>query len=240
MKPFIMFCLLSIALIGCSADQSTPSLNKEVDAIDSNNVDIDPKRAPEPEQITLFLEDEEKRFYLKDLPLIQKYVQTSSNPELEVARMRIQELENSLEETSLYMLRYACEAKLCSHMLIKETKKNIQTMLVSDLSQFREATFSPDQKKLLLTFSINEGNEVTREKISVVNIKNLQPVPLTLKDEMDLNFGWPILAATWTSGESIEVSVPDLDDSSFESIKFWHQSSPETRRQRAITITLDN
>lgn len=241
MKRLIFSCLLCMALIGCSSEQSSPSLNQTADAAESNDVTITEKEPPKPKKITLFLEGNEKRFYLKDLPLIQKYVQTSPDPDLAVARMRINEIETPLQETSLYILRYACGAKLCSNILIKETKTEVQTRLISDLSLFKTASLSPNQEKLLLGFMVNEGDTITRGNVNVIDLNGLEPLSLLQDDDqVDLNFVWPILDVTWKTDASIEVSIPKLETSSLEAIKNWYKLKPENQEKKTIALTIND
>ncbi|KGX84176.1 hypothetical protein [Pontibacillus marinus] len=241
MKRFIFSCFICMVLIGCSTEKSSPSINQSADAAESKDVTVTEKEPPKPKEIILFLEGNEKRFNVKDLPLIHKYVQTSPDPDLAMARMRINEIETPLEETSLYILRYACEAKLCSNILIKETKNEVQTRLVSDLSLFKTASISPDQEKLLLTFLVNEGDTITREKVNMIDLDNLETLSLLQSEgQIDLNFVWPILDATWKTDESIEVSIPKLDNSSLEALKNWYSLKPEDQEKKTIALTIDD
>ncbi|QHE51930.1 hypothetical protein [Pontibacillus sp. HMF3514] len=241
MKRLIFSCFLCIALIGCSSEKSSSSINQTADAAESKDVTITEKEPPKPKEISLFLEGNEKRFYLKDLPLIQKYVQTSPDPDLALARMRINEIETPLEETFLYTLRYACRAKLCSTILIKETKNDVQTRLVSDLSLFKTASFSPNQEKLLLTFFVNKGDTITRGNVNVIDLDDLEPLSLLQdNDQVDLNFVWPILDAIWKTDDSVEVSIPKLETSSLEAIKTWYRLNPENQEKKTITLTIEN
>ncbi len=241
MKRFIFSCFLCMVLIGCSTEESSPSINQTADAAESKDVTVTEKEPPKQKEITLFLEGNEKRFNVKDLPLIHKYVQTSPDPDLAVARMRINEIETPLQETSLYILRYACGSKLCSNMLIKETKNEVQTRLVSDLSLFKTASISPNQEKLLLTFLVNEGDTITRGKVKVIDLDHLEPMSLLQDDDqVDLNFVWPILDATWKTDDSIEVSIPKLESSSLEAIKNWYRLNPENQEKKTIALTLED
>ncbi len=241
MNKLLLTCVITFSLIGCSVKESSPSLNEKAEAAESNDVEVEEKKAPKPQKLTLTLGDgTEKEYFLRDLPLVQKYLEASTNPEAEIKQMSFEAIDNPLKDTNLYMLGYACGIDHCSRLLIKEKNNEVQTRLASDLSVFREAVFSPDQEHVLLRFHKDNEIKVLREKVKVLQIANLEPIPLISDSEVDLDFKWPIEKLKWKDKDTIDIQIPQLIDASYESLYEWFQSDQEKRPKKSITLTLED
>lgn len=235
-----MICFIGLALVGCSSEQVTPSMHQEADAAESKDVELDEKETPEPHDVLIQMGEQKKRFTLRDLPLLKGYLETSSDQEGALQSMQLQKIATSMEQSSLYLLRYACHKELCSYLFIKETKDEVQSRLVSDLSTFKGTLLSPDQEKVLFLFSGKEQNGIRRDELQVFNLNQLEPLSISKDSNIEFQFKWPIIKASWSDGKTINIEIPKVEDATNESIVKWKHSIPTTRETRTFTLTIED
>lgn len=236
-----LFCLLVILSACATTSNETPPLTKPAEAADHRDSTIKSKVVPKTKEISLFTENgEEHIFLLKDLPLIDKYLQHAGDATLEIARMKLSSFDRIDETSSFFVLQYGCSKDLCSHLFIKKEEKDVQSKLISDFATLKEVKWSTEQQFLSFHFTEPEGDSFTRDTLYVIDVRDLDKMQLITPEEnqVSLTHEWPILSTDWVNNDTIAVTIPDVSESSTEAIMSWFEQSQDTRVVKTISFIL--
>ncbi|GGA87694.1 hypothetical protein [Ornithinibacillus halotolerans] len=211
MKKLLGIILFLILLAACSnsepvivkvdrqpnEEQSEPELVEEI-----RDEEVD-------EFIEFSLEDELLRVNLKQIPILDAFLQGSENRQEIIEEMNLERILNR-EDNDVYLLEFSCNNDQCSYLLLSQNTDNTGH-LVADLATFANFSISPDESKLLLRFTRNSKEQYPLSNIIVIDIDKW--TILTLHNETITNnifdFNWPIISASWIDEETITISVPD-------------------------------
>ncbi|KZE39133.1 hypothetical protein AV540_25925 [Brevibacillus parabrevis] len=131
---------------------------------------------------------------------------------------------------------YACGTKLCSHVLVHLQDDHVKSLPLDPSSIFQQAILSPDEKYAAILLGRNEGNEVIRHHLSIIDLMKLELLPIHNAEEKlrpllsPESFELPITDLVWVDAHTLEISVPVLTDSSYESVAKWFkEDGPVTK-----------
>ncbi|WP_047982177.1 hypothetical protein [Ornithinibacillus contaminans] len=213
MKKILGFLFLFVMISGCSNNQpaivkvdtppeeasSEPELIEEV----SDDEEID-------EFIEFPLKDEVIRVNLSQVPILQAYLQASPNWQPIIEQMKIERLSNNTTN-DIYLLEFSCYQEQCSYLLLDQSSDN-SGFLIANLAQLKDAIFSPDETKLLVTFDRESTTtELPLSDAVVIDLDNWQE--LSLSHDVDgynlLDYQRSFVSADWVDDETITISFPD-------------------------------
>lgn len=108
--------------------------------------------------LTLVLEQsggEDIHLKIEKLPVLFAYLNQSDDPELEMGRMQSTFILTH-QDKDYFLVSYNCGVKLCDQLLVEHSSKDeVQSILVSESSNFQEVKQNGDH--LVLLFGRNEG-----------------------------------------------------------------------------------
>lgn len=178
---------------------------------------------------------------ISDLPTLEYYLQDYLEPtnsdelHVETDCMIVNKL-NTMDSDDYYLLRYGCAIKLRDYLLIKQNQQGIESIYL-EFGIFQNAKMSPDQKKLALLFARNERNMVIRSNIVLVGLDKF----MIIEPESDVpEYVYPIIDYQWNSLDTLQVSIPDLENYSFEQISEWLTSEEENKRVKELNVKLND
>jgi len=185
--------------------------------------------------ITLSNETHELTIQVSLVPELQEYLKQYSAEEVEAEKKRMAIDSFTVDQKTVYfVLNYSCGTKLCNTILLKKTGESIQSRFLFESVTFIDYQFSPDRKKLAMRFGRNEGIEVYRETILVMNVEDLKTIegkeitndPL-YQSLIDIEVGLPILQYSWKDSLTIEATLPKINPKAPEEIKEWLDNNEE-------------
>ncbi|HZG16021.1 MAG TPA: hypothetical protein VE710_13530 [Candidatus Bathyarchaeia archaeon] len=220
----VMTAFVSLLSLGC-ANTAPSSVSKTPAKEQSSNENL----------ITLSNEKHELTIQVSLVPELQEYLKQYSAEEVEAEKKRMAIDSFTVDKKTVYfVLNYSCGTKLCNTILIKKTGESIQSRFLLESVAFIDYLFSPDRKKLAMRFGRNEGIEVNRQTILVMNVEDLKtregkettnnPLYQSL---IDIEVGLPILQYSWKDSLTIEATLPKIDPKAPEEIKKWLDNNGE-------------
>lgn len=224
MKRSLLFVVMLafISITGCSkshTDQKT-ELQPSTDLpSEKKKQEVKSEEAQHITEIQLSLDGKLESFNLDSIPLLQRYLDASVNPDIEINRMKATTI--SYKDQKIYLIAYSCSAKNCSYILVNEQEQKSQ--LVADIAIFQTVSFSPDETKLMLLFKRPEVHGVTRDAIVIVDLNSFEQLPLRnlSNEQTTLHFNYPILSSRWVDNNSVQIEIPMVKDTSFEELYKW-------------------
>jgi len=160
------------------------------------------------EYIEFFLDDEQVTINLPGLPILNNYLQGSSNRKQATEEMNLTRIYS--DEEKIYLLEFSCNDSLCSYIILNQHRDN-PSFLIADLARLSETKISPDTSKLLFLFERDSGPSEKLKNIVVIDIYNwnrLQLVNETTADPI-LDYKWPLNNVEWIDDDTISVNKPD-------------------------------
>ncbi|WP_053074926.1 hypothetical protein [Ornithinibacillus californiensis] len=160
------------------------------------------------EFIEFTLENEVVRVNLKQVPILNAYLQGVKNPQNVIQQMDIQKLFQQ-EDNDIYLLEFSCD-NTCSYLLLDQSSENTG-ILLADLSTFEQFILSPNETRVLVKFNRESAQDYPLSTIIVIDLKEWAVLSLE-NDAIVSNmfdFNWPIIAANWIDEETISISVPE-------------------------------
>ena len=91
---------------------------------------------------------------------------------------------------------------------------------------------SPNSENAVFRYGVNEGSLVLRNNLIPVNLDKMELLHLgskKLSEEYVENAIWPITGYRWISDKVISIRTADIQDSEYDSLLAWYNSSQKTK-----------
>ncbi|MEQ6391393.1 hypothetical protein RZN22_19210, partial [Bacillaceae bacterium S4-13-58] len=125
------------------------------------------------------------------------------------------------------IIKYSCGSKICDQLFIAHKGGNVESILVSEGSMLLD--YKQNSDFLALLFGRNEGSEVLRNKVEVIDLHSLKEI-LAPNDVAKFNsFDYPISSFKW-EGNSLVLYVADIRDKSYETVKKWYVNNQQPKK----------
>ncbi|EJL21024.1 hypothetical protein [Brevibacillus sp. BC25] len=195
----------------------------------------------EAERLTFSLDSKEYSIPLQKVDSINKYLEQFDQSDRETEIKRIQATAFTSNSGIIYGdFQYSCGTKLCNHTLVQIKNDEIKSVPLHSGSIFSDHAFSPNEKNLAILLGKNEGTDVVRNSVMVINTESLTLAELN--DASDIvnkltstDFSIPILSIKWENDTTLKITIPDLTDYSFETLKQWQQKENKTKE---VTLSI--
>ncbi|MEQ6391366.1 hypothetical protein RZN22_19040, partial [Bacillaceae bacterium S4-13-58] len=122
------------------------------------------------------------------------------------------------------IIKYSCGSKLCDQLFIEHKDGNVESIPVSEGSMLLD--YKQNNNHVALLFGRNEGSEVLRNKVEVIDLHTFEKVPVPSDVARFNSFDYPIPSLEW-EGNSLILSVADIKDKSFETVKKWYENQQQ-------------
>lgn len=215
---FVLLLLLS-SLSGC-VNESSPLPKKE-------SITNETK-----EEFSFSIDTKEYKVPIDKIPSLNDYLSqyTSVERKQEIARMIVTPFQS--KQNGLFVdVGYSCGTKICDHTLIQMENNYIKTLPLDQASIFQRALFSDDEKYLAILLGRNEGNEMVRNNLYIVDTDKLERIQINNSNDV-INqlisvdsFIWPMIEFNWLDNRTMQLTVADINDSSYESVAKWFKEN---------------
>jgi hypothetical protein len=193
-------------LIGCSDDTPEeviiPVIGQEEH---ENQVEL-------PEEVSFQAEEETYSIKLGSIPMLAYYIASTEDTEATISKFKGTTI-SSTESSKLLLMSYACQRdeRNCSYLLIKKHSEGETIIPITDIAHYQESAFTENGNHLLLQFNRKGIADVLTSHIVVVNLEEMEIVPLKNDDlEVDvLNYHFPIFTVDWIDNNELEIEIPD-------------------------------
>ncbi|WP_338553826.1 hypothetical protein [Paenibacillus sp. KS-LC4] len=136
-----------------------------------------------------------------------------ADSENEAARPKL-ELLDLADQERFILLKYNCANKRCSTILVKEHDSKVESVGLAD-GIFQDYKLSPEKNKLLLRYGYNEGGQVIRHVLFVVDLVQMKVVPYEsaeMSKEYMYTPTWPVVDYQWMDNNQFWVESADLQN----------------------------
>ncbi|GIO29399.1 MULTISPECIES: hypothetical protein [Paenibacillus] len=155
------------------------------------------------------------------IPIINSYLEPFEDKKSELNRMRINDLF-TYNQKDYILLNYSCGTKLCNQLLLEHKDGEWQSLQISESSFFQVSKQNGEIAAFL--FGRNEGSEVLRNQVVIVNLKKFQEIPPPENLNMLSSFEYPISMIEWND-DTLIARVTNIDDTSFTNVKEWNKKT---------------
>lgn len=156
------------------------------------------------------------------LPQLATYLEAESDVEMELARIQYEFLT---EDADNFVLKYGCGNKQCQLLLVQMAESGDIT--TAEIGEGIYAGADVFQQKALIRIAENEGNEVVRHKIVLIDLLTMTPL-LPIEEQLIEHYFtqaiFPITKFEWLDDDTIRLEVAELQDTTFDSIKEWYEA----------------
>lgn len=223
----IMFLIIAF-LVSCQAkensfisegdrEETQKSKNNSLKT-DQQNEFILPIKKPNQEQLYVSIDK---------VPILKSYLEQFEDTNSEINRIRSKYLYTNNQKNYI-LVNYSCGTKHCNQLLLEEKEGDIQSIQVSDSSYLQD--FKDNNDYLAFLFGRNEGSEVVRNQVVIINLKDFQiispPEDLILLE----SFEYPIPMIEWKNG-ILTATMAKIDDTSYEGIIQWNINNQAPTQQ---------
>lgn len=236
LHSLLLASVLTVSLTGCE-EQPTKAIPAPTEAL---STETEAK-----EVVTIPFDTKQVTIPVDRIPALREYLDQYNPQERkeEINRIVIQDFP-SKTAGSFADIGYSCGTKLCSHVLVHVNDNNeIKTLPLREGSIFQKASFSPDESKLAILLGRNEGTEFVRNLVVFVDAAKLEEIkiidpsdPIRQLVSVD-SFIWPIRDLKWLDNKTVALTVPDLTDSSYESLALWSNKGGPVKKLQVVLDT---
>lgn len=174
---------------------------------------------------------------LSSIPNLEKYLEDELDKKLEIDRIQIEFLDWGIQYNNYFVLKYGCGNKICNLILIQITTLNeVKTVYLGEGIYTDSEVFD---KKSLLRITVNEGNNVVRHQIIIVDLITMSIITPHDKSKEELYFKAPLYPITefkWLTANTIELVVADIPNVTYESLDKWYKTTNPPLKRVEITI----
>ncbi|CAM3354834.1 hypothetical protein [Brevibacillus invocatus] len=173
---------------------------------------------------------------------LHKFLESYTPSERQVEISRIQGTAfRSLTGIVYGDIRFNCGSKLCDHVLVQMKDEAFKSLSLHEGSLWISHSFSPDERLLAILLGRNEGTELVRNRIMILHTETLEPAvvwgdPVVTEQALSSDFVFPILDVKWVHETSLEITVPDTPDNSYETLLEWNRTGKTTKTIR-LSVT---
>lgn len=230
----LIFALSMIVLtVGCGdSSLKNPS--------NSNDIQVQNVQK-EAELLTFSLDSKEFSIPIQKVDSINKYLEQFDQSDRETEINRMQATAFTSNSGIIYGdFQYSCGTKLCNHTLVQIKDDEIKSVPLHSGSIFSDHIFSPNEKKLAILLGKNEGTDVVRNSVMIINTESLTLAELNdasniVNKVTSADFSIPILSLNWENDTTVKITIPDLTDYSFETLQQWKQKENKTKE---VTLSI--
>ncbi|MER1956954.1 MAG: hypothetical protein ABS942_06225 [Solibacillus sp.] len=158
---------------------------------------------------------------IASIPQLATYLETAPDAKMELARIHYEFLSGDSDH---FVLKYGCGNKRCHLLLVEVIDSGAVTTV--ELGEGIYASAEVFQQQAMFLIAENEGNEVVRHKIMLVDLhtlKNIYPKDQLLTELYFVDARYPITKLEWLSETSIRLEVADIDEASYEAVASWYK-----------------
>ena len=171
------------------------------------------------------------------IPDLETYLDGETDRWTEIERLQVEYLDWHSTNDQYFILKYSCGNKICQLILVQISELNeVKTVYLGD-GFF--TGFEGIENTVMLRIGINEGNEVIRHQIVIVDLNTMHVQHPLNKNDDELYFNSPLYPITqfkWMTTDTIELHVADVPDTTYESIQTWNKSDKLPVKSIKITI----
>lgn len=163
---------------------------------------------------------------MKSLPQLQTYIEESGDSEIELKRIHTRYLFQD-NKTDYFLLDYACGNKLCEQAIIEYENDKVRSLYLSELSTLGK--WDSNSSYIAVSLLVTQ-NPITRHQLYIIDRKEwrLLTLPESLAEVKENK--WPIVSIEWKSHDEIQVTIPNLPNADYETIKEWVESKQKTTK----------
>ncbi|WP_432666737.1 hypothetical protein R9X47_10290 [Wukongibacter baidiensis] len=210
-----LIIVISIFTLVITKDKTSNKIQANQDSNDEN-------------YITLTYDNESISFNKNAIYELKEYLENSSDPEIEIGRIKLTDLIK-LNNNEYYIISYGGGIKLSNNLLLKKNEDgSFSSKLLSEASMYQNFMNSPNKKYIAFLFGRHEGPEVIRNDLVVVESITLETVEI---DKVIESFTLPILKYIWLDNETLEIIVPDIKNTDFNTLDQWFKSKQKRTRK---------
>ncbi|MFO1443364.1 hypothetical protein KDN24_09105 [Bacillus sp. Bva_UNVM-123] len=223
----IMFLIITF-LVSCQAKESSyiSKLDREETQKSKNNsLETDqqkelilPVKIPNQEELYVSIDK---------VPILKSYLEQFEDKNSEINRIRGRYLYTNNQKDYI-LVNYSCGTKLCNQLLLEEKEGDIQSIQVSVSSYLQD--FKGNNDYLAFLFGRNEGSEVVRNQVVIINLRDFQKISPPEDLILFESFEYPIPIIEWKDGILIG-TIATIDDTSYEGIMQWNKSNQAPTQQ---------
>lgn len=198
-----------------------------------NNTFDDVQKNNEQDLITIKSNVESLSFNRKDVNEIDKYLEGSLEPEIEIDKMRFSYLEK-INDSQYYLIHYGGGIKLQNNLLLKiDCSNKVTSKLISEASFLQNLKISPNRKYIAFVFGRNEGTIVLRNDLVIIDSTTLEEAKI---DEDIKPFKYTISEYKWIDNKTLELVIPNIKNWDFDALEKWFKSSQRQTRKIKLKI----
>ncbi|WP_313798276.1 hypothetical protein [Cytobacillus sp.] len=161
------------------------------------------------------------------VPILKSYLAQFDEPEIEMSRMQSTYLI-SYKQRDYFLLSYSCGTKICHQLLLEHYQGKIKSFEVSEASFLQDSKHSNNY--LAFLFGRNEGKEVIRNQVVIVDLQNFRKMTLPEHFGILESFEYPIPSIEWKD-RHLKATIAVLEDPSYDSIKEWNKNNKESTQE---------
>ncbi|MBG9567907.1 hypothetical protein [Brevibacillus agri] len=238
MKKRYSICIWVILTILLVAGCGQPSTNKSPDSINTQNQ----HRDQQPEALTVRLDSKTVAIPISKIDSVKKYLDQFDSKERANELKRIETTTFTSASGTIYSdIRYGCGMKLCDHTFVQIKNNHIKSLPLHSGSIFMEHTFSPDDNYLAVLLGRNEGTDVMRHSVMIIELDSFTLAELKNTDEFikltSSDFSVPILSISWENETTLKAVLPDTKDYTFDTLISWNAGENKTKEISLIINT---
>jgi hypothetical protein len=187
------------------------------------------------ETLTLTLDSKTITIPISNVDSVKKYLDQAEPHERASERNRIQTTSFTSASGTIYGdIKYGCGIKLCNHTLVQIKNNAIKTIPLFSGSILTAHAFSPDEKYLAVLLGRNEGTEVIRQSLMIIELDSFTLAELENRNDVvtmltSADFTTPILSMSWESETTLKAVIPDTTDYAFDTLKNWKAGENNTK-----------
>ncbi|GED55193.1 hypothetical protein EDM54_02195 [Brevibacillus borstelensis] len=230
MKKRYSICFWVILTMLLVAGCGQPSTNKSPDSTNTQNQNRDQQL----EVLTINLDSKTVAIPISKIDSVKKYLDQFDSNERANELKRVETTTFTSKSGTIYSdIRYGCGMKLCDHTLVQIKNNDIKTLPLHSGSIFMERAFSPDDKYLAVLLGRNEGTDVIRHSVMIIELDSFALAELENTDELinltSSDFSIPILSMSWENETTLKAVIPDTKDYTFDTLKNWNAGENKTK-----------
>ncbi|RHW35973.1 hypothetical protein D1B31_17955 [Neobacillus notoginsengisoli] len=226
--------LIILLLVSCRSKENnliSEGEGEETHSTTNANISIDNSlKTNQQKDLNLHIEmpnQEPLYVSLETVPILSTYLEQFEDKKNEINRIRSSYLYTN-NQKDYFLVNYSCGTKLCNQLLLEHNQGDIQSLQISESSFLQNSKLNNDY--LAFLFGRNEGSEVLRNQVVIINIKNFQKISPPEDLKVLESFKYPIPFIEWRDGTLIS-TIADIDDTSYERIKEWYKNNQEPFQQ---------
>ena len=172
------------------------------------------------------------------LPDLERYLEDAMDLEAELERIQVEYLDSNSSDNNYFILKYGCGNKICDLELVRiDNQNNVRILyLTSGIFAGSEVL----EEKALLRIAVNEGANVARHQIFLIDLHTMDTLQPLNKNYEEHYFNAPLYPITefkWLSENTIELVVADITDISYESLEKWYKDTNPAVKKLTINLS---